>query len=211
MEKREFILGVQPLTEEEYASVDNDRLILRAIALLEKSGVEAVFDNVVVLSYRLFPARFSLIGFPEYPDAKRVHDCLWHCVYKTKKWLAGNPKSGYRLTEKGTLVLERTRWSSSNEGEAVRPSHGKAHRKQAFFVSSLKGSSAFRKYLKGQGKIITELELREALRGRWDTSKTTIRQNYGRYLDYARDLEDSDALGFLTEMRRDWPQLLGGE
>jgi hypothetical protein len=73
--------------EAKYENVDLDHLIMYVISQLEKIGADLSFENAAVAAFKLFPKKFSLPGYPEYPDGKRIHDCLFRCTFKTKQWL----------------------------------------------------------------------------------------------------------------------------
>jgi hypothetical protein len=91
-------------SKDDYLSMDKDRLILISIDHLNSKNIESTFDKLTVATFKLFPKKFSLIGFPEYPDAKTVNDCV-----KTKKRVFGNAQTGYKVTEKGKYFLEETK------------------------------------------------------------------------------------------------------
>jgi hypothetical protein len=58
-------------SKDDYLSLDKDRLILIVIDYLNSKNIETTFDKLTVAAFKLFPKKFSLIGFPEYPDAKK--------------------------------------------------------------------------------------------------------------------------------------------
>jgi hypothetical protein len=77
-----------------YMPLDKDRLVLFAVNYLESKKIEPTFDKVVATAFRLFPKKFSLIGFPEYPDGKTIYYCVYNHCTLTKKWLFGAEKAG---------------------------------------------------------------------------------------------------------------------
>jgi hypothetical protein len=198
---------LKALDEKVLSHVDNDRLILYVVSALVEQGFEPTFDKIVVAAFKIFPSRFSLIGFSQYPDAKRVHDCLWHCTYKTKRWLSGNAKSGFGLTEKGEYMLNETRSRLTGEVESSKEFDTKARRKEVYFVELLKKTSAFRKFTEGNGYLISSVEVRELLRVGNETSKEILRKNLLRYLEYAQKLEARDAEEFLKFVQTRWSNL----
>jgi hypothetical protein len=202
-----LVESLEAIGKEVFSHIDNDRLILYAVSILGESEIEPTFDSVVVAAFKLFPSRFSLIGFPEYPDAKRVHDCLWHCTYKTKMWLSGNAKSGFNITEKGRYILKETKRRLSGEVEAPRKFGTKARRKEVYFIDLLRKTSAFRKFTVGNGNTISSMEIRELLRVGNEASKEILRKNLQRYLEYAQKLEASDAQEFLKFVQTKWGDL----
>ena len=182
-------------------NIDNDRLILYVINLLEEMKIEPTFDKTVVTSFKLFPSRFSLIGFAEYPDGKRVHDCLFHCTYKPKNWLSGNAQSGYKITEKGKYFLNETNKILKGEINLGKTYSIKVKRKELTFINLLKKTSAFKKFSIGNRESITKEEINESLRVRGD-SPELIKKHIEKYYEYANIINDLEVLDFLNFIKK---------
>jgi len=73
--------------EKDYMALNKDRLTLFAVSFLESKKIEPTFDKIVVASFRLFPKKFSLIGFPEYPDGRTIYYCVYNHCTLNNKWL----------------------------------------------------------------------------------------------------------------------------
>ena len=202
-----FFNRLLPMKKEQYKQINNDRLVLYGVYLLEKKEIEPTFDNVVMAVFKLFPERFSLIGFPHYPDAKRVHDCLWHCTYKTKHWLDGNAKSGFRLSKKGQYILEETFSKMKGKIKVGKVFDTKVKRKEVFFIDWIKKTGAFKKYTNGKGDSISEVEVREFLRVSNEASKDIMRQNLEKYRGYVRKIGDPLVEEFLKFIEGKWGSL----
>ena len=124
--------------EKDYLPIDKDRLVLFVVNYLESRDIEVTFDKVVVASFKLFPKKFSLIGFPEYPDAKTVNDCVFlHCV-KTKGWLSGNAQTGYKITNKGKYFLDEAKKMLEGKIKVSRHYGTIPRRKELTFINLLK-------------------------------------------------------------------------
>jgi hypothetical protein len=202
-----FFERLKAFESQKTSHIDNDRLIIYAVSVLEEKDIEPTFDNVAVAAFRLFPTRFSLIGFPNYPDAKRVHDCLWHCTYKTKMWLSGNAKSGFALTDKGKHVLSDVRCRLTGEVEVARDFETGPRRKEVFFIGLLKKTSAFKKFAAGNEDEISPMEVREMLRVGNEESKEILCKNIRRFSEYSRRLGAEDIEKFLQFVRAKWRDL----
>jgi hypothetical protein len=194
---KQFFQNLKPFEENSYALIDNDRLIIYAVSLLEKNNIEPTFDKVVVTAFKLFPQRFALIGFPEYPDGKRIHDCLWHCFYKTKRWLEGNAKSGYYLTDKGKKILLETERRLKGEIQVIKEYSAKAKRKEVFFLELLKKSRAYKKFIEGKKDEISNIEILEVLRVSENTKYELVKENLEKYFEYATLLNEENIKNFL--------------
>jgi hypothetical protein len=69
-------------------------------------------------------------------------------------------------------------------------------RKEATFISILKKTKAYEKYLQNEKELISKSEFLEALRVQSD-SKALIRANLTKYLEYARRINESSVIKFL--------------
>jgi len=183
--------------ERDYLPIDKDRLILFSLDCLNSKGIETTFDKLTVAAFKLFPQKFSLIGFPEYPDAKTVNDCIYlHCV-KTKGWVSGNAQTGYKITEKGTYYLDQAKKMLEGKIKVARQYGTVPRRKEFTFINLLKKTEAYKKYSKGEKEKITISEILESLKVPTSGSKETIEKHLKKYLEYAKRINDSSAVGFL--------------
>lgn len=204
MEARKFVKKLKPFKEELYAgTISRDRLALYAVDILTKRGVEPTFDNITVTLFKLFPKAFSLITFPEYPDARTVANTLWHCVDKSKRWLEGNPKSGYKLTLKGEKILEKTLpvLMGKEKPPTSRRYNVKPERKEVYFINLLKSSDAFKKFKAGKSDDITDWEIRDCLIVTQETPPSILERNFEKMKEYAQILEEKDVLNFLSTIK----------
>lgn len=188
----EKVLALEAFKEDQYEDMDLDRLTLVTIKTLLDREIEPTYDNIIVANFKLFPKKFSLPSFPMYPDGKRAHDSLWHVSYKTKKWISGNPKSGYAFTEKGLYELEEA------YNRLGRPDlwtgQGKVKRKESYFIDTItRNSLVFSKWSQGKENEIKKWEVLELLSA---TSMDTAKKNLESRLKYASSLEDKEALKF---------------
>jgi len=190
----------------DYLTLDKDRLVLFAVDFLGSKNIEPTFDKIVAASFIFFPKKFSLIGFPEYPDSNVIRECLHlHCT-KSKNWLSGNLRSGYKVTEKGRYFLEETK--KMLEGKIkITKSHGIIpKRKEVTFIEALKKTDAYKKYLQNMKQEIKQSEILEALKVSSNANKLT-ESHLKRFLEYANRINDSSVVEFLefikTKLRGD--------
>jgi hypothetical protein len=208
----DFFQKCKPLDENQYAHINNDRLILYAVELLEENRIEPTFEKVVLVAFKLFPKRFSLLGFPEHPDAKTVYYSLLHIAYYKRGWLSGNMKSGYNVTSKGKQILSQILTAMSGKVYVKKEVASRPERKEVYFVGLLKKSSAFQKYISGKADELTELEIRVMLRTRMDTPSEILRENFEKDLQYAQRIGESKVVEFLDYIKNSpkWAPLISG-
>lgn len=204
-EKINDLISVQEIND---INIDNDRLMIYTVNRLEEMKIEPTFDKIVVAAFKLFPSRFSLIGFKEYPDAKRVHDCLFHCTYKTKGWLIGNAQSGYKVSNKGKYYLEEIQKIMNKEIELPKEYKEKVKRKERTVIDSLKETKAFDNYIKGKGDELNKEDIKEALKIFKYANEKDIENNLNKYLSYAKILDDKSAIEFLNFINKNKKRLI---
>jgi len=180
----------------DYSSLDKDRLVLFAVDFLELRKIEPTFDKIVVATFKLFPTKFSLIGFPEYPDGRTIYYCVFnHCTI-TRKWLSGNVQSGFRITDRGKYFLEETKKILEGKIRLTKKYSTIPRRKELTFLNLLKKTPAYRKFLEGRQGDITEFEILEALKVQ-PKSPSLMSKHVEKYLEYALRLSDKNVVKFL--------------
>lgn len=208
---KQFFENLQPFEVEKYAHISVDKLVVYATGLLIKNSVEPLFENIVMAAFKLFPEMFSLVGFSQHPDSKRVRDSLFHCVYKTKGWLIGSTKagwggkSGFFLTEKGRGVfaeVEKMLEKKTIPQEVKSKIELKVDLKQKSIIQATKKMDVYIMFQRGDLDKISEYDLRRALRGTRSTSVPKLLDNYEKLKNYGRDLGDEEFLKFLDFVKK---------
>lgn len=93
---------LKPFKVKNYELLDLDRLIVYVLFLLEQKKVPLYFDYIAVASFKLFPKKFSMANFKQYPDTNRISKALRRLVDpKRKNWAKGSIEHGFSLTEAG--------------------------------------------------------------------------------------------------------------
>jgi hypothetical protein len=91
--------------EESYRDIDLTGLAAFTILRLNDLHIPNTFENLVVALFKLFPIKFSLVGFDQYPDAARVNRTLLQLGPKYRNWARGSVQKGFVLTEAGNLKV----------------------------------------------------------------------------------------------------------
>jgi hypothetical protein len=186
--------------EGDYISLDKDRLVLFAVGFLESKKIEPTFDKIVITTFKLFPKKFSLIGFPEYPDGRTIYYCVFNHCTLTKKWLLGNMQSGFKITERGRYFLDETKKMLEGRIKINRTYKTVPRRKEATFITELKKTNAFKKYMGDIKEEITKFEIYEALKAPLNAKELAL-AHLEKYLDYANKIGDLQAIKFLEVVR----------
>jgi len=185
----------------DYLPIDKDRLVLFVVDYLESKGIEVTFDKVVAASFKLFPKKFSLVGFPEYPDALTVHYSAYIHNVKSKGWLQGNVQTGYKLTEKGRYFLDEAKKMLEGKIKVTRKYGTIPRRKEFTFINLLKKTTAYDKFSKNKKEEITISEIFECLKAPQD-SKEIAKKHLEKFLEYSERINDSFAIEFLKFIKK---------
>ena len=111
---------VSAYPESVYASIDLNRLASFTVHWLQEHRMPTTFENIVVAGFRMFPLKFALEGYSEYPDAARINRALLQLRPKYRNWARGNVQKGFVLTESGLAEVKRVKDAlSSGNTETV--------------------------------------------------------------------------------------------
>ena len=186
----------------DYMPIDKDRLVLFAVSQLELKQIEPTFDKIVAAAFRLFPNKFALIGFPEYPDGRTIYYCTYNHCTLDRKWLVGNVQSGFKVTEKGKYFLDETEKMLSGKIRVGRSHETVPRRKEATFMAELRKTAAFREYSDYPEGNISKSSMFDALKAPMD-HKELAQLHLEKYLEYAKRIGDSDATNFLKALEKE--------
>jgi len=196
MKDKEKLEELKPFIESKYNNIDLDHLIMYVIKELERIKVNLSYENAVVAAFRIFPKKFSLPGFPEYPDSNRVDQCLWRCSGKTRQWLGGKARQGFAITPKSRLIFKESEDLLEGRKPTKTKAHSQTRRKETILAETIE-SSAYKKFLEGNGNLITEGELCFLLQGTLDSEKDTLKKNLDLLKMFANELEREEITTFL--------------
>ena len=201
MTDKEKIQKLKPFDLEKYDNIDLDHLVLYAVSQLDKLNVDLSFENAAVAAYKLFPKKFSLLGYPEYPATKRVHDCLFRCTFKTKKWLGGKTAQGYVITDRSKKFIQEAENLLSIPSNKKKKATSQTRRKE-MLLAEVVTSPAYKKYINKQGETISRSEFCYLLQGTLDSDKELLKENLLSLKKFSKELEREDIIQFL-----DWIEI----
>lgn len=100
------LLNLQPISASRYENEQLAALTVYSIWWLRHWSLRPTVESITVLNHRLFPDKFGMESFPEYPDANRTLRSLLQCGPKYRGWLSGSNKRGYVITPRGRTLIE---------------------------------------------------------------------------------------------------------
>lgn len=205
---RDLFKKITAYPEARYSSIDLTGLACVAIQWLQEHQVPASFENIVVSLFRMFPGKFSLEGFPEYPDATRVNRSLLQLRPKYRNWARGNVQKGFILSDKGLKkvkeVLGTITGEPSVQAKGRHPAHQKLPRTIDFSkeILSIEQSSAFQKWKQGKLAENSNIELLNVFGAFAYTPFRAVKERAAQLIKIAAQLERDDMVAFLKAVQK---------
>lgn len=208
---KEKIEKLKAFDVSKYENVDLDHLVMYTMSQLEKIGADLSFENAVVATFKLFPKKFSLLGFSSYPDSLRVYTCLWRCsTDKKKQWLGGKIRQGFVITNRSRRFIKE----AEDRLKGLYPEDMKAPsqtRRKESLLAEVTSSSAYSKYIKGQRDSISAAEFCFLLQGTLDSTREILKGNLTSLKQFAEELDRKDIFEFLGWLEQHFTKFLGNK
>ena len=193
-----------------YSKISYDDLLVYALSEAQNGSRSVTFENLVAKAFELFPKRFQLPGYPNWPDSSLVEKSWVRC--RTDKGLIyGSKSKGFTLTSKGAFtargVLARLK-QKPLESSGV---HIKGDRKtrSGRVVKHIEESPAFQKYSNSKKlEGISEFEFCDLLYSTLDTKPDYRKRNLEELKYHAKVYERSDLVSFLEKLEEQFQNLL---
>lgn len=207
MSKIDDIKKINIPNKNKFGDLTPDEIIMVIIEALNKNNIEVLYENVTVLSFLEFPEIFSLLGYPSFPDGKRVHDCLLHLGKHGKRLIVGDRKKGFDFSDKGKVILEEIygKIKFSDEENYVKPQPPKT--KEIQMIQWIKSTPAYNKFLEKNNDGISEYEIRSLLRGTNLSTSEYLQKSLDVYISYAQTAKEEEVLIFLRLVEKKWKHL----
>ena len=209
-----------------YTKVVLNDLVVYSVYYLHKQGHETMSEDIVSACFVLFPRRFSLRKYPQYPDSGIVSRRWGDC--KRKGYLRGNAVKGFQITARGIKRAEKVekllgkplkpvrvaKPTSSPKGkveelavperEAVHPELKRHARK---YVRSIETSDAYKHFKKGAP--LNEFDFRSMLLCTMESPPATLARNLNQFKEYVSIHDRKDLSSFLEFCESKFSSLLG--
>ncbi len=208
-------------SEDIQKKVGRDRSVVYAVDFLQKYNIDATFQRICIVCFKLFPESFSFSEFLQYPDSRSIRNCLWHCVHKSKGWLIGSDKTKYNVTEKGKEIvdifvkildkgadIDSLPFSLKIRGKSRKDYTTKQPDKEVQYITEIKHSIAF-KLFKEKNTEIKSLDIKKSLGGDRYSPWTYL---YNKLLQGIKDSEianDNEVKQYLYWLKDNWTKLIG--
>src|SRR3989338_48308 len=208
---KKITLGARRFPAENYDGFDLDRLVVYALHALEEKGVPLYFDFISVELFRLFPRKFSMANFRQYPDTNRISKALRRLTdQKRKNWSTGNVGNGFYLTDLGREMAKQVSGSLKNplpkkdrRSIVVSKSRGKSPSDD---TQEIKVSEAFKKWFANEE--VNNHEFFAFLKAAPYTPKQLLIEHLKRLKVSATTTKDKEVLEFLSWLEKKFSNLL---
>lgn len=195
-----------------YGRIALNDLVTFAVYFLSQHGGEINAEDIVAACFKLFPERFQLRGYSEWPDSTVVNKRWLDC--RTRGLLHGSTAGGFSLTAKGLELAEKV--SAILMGKqrlfakpGLEKVSGEMRTRAGRFVRSLETSEAFQKFsVNGPSANISEFDFRDMLLCTMESSERTLRNNLEQFRQFAALCRRADLVEFLNECQRKFGRLL---
>jgi hypothetical protein len=200
------LTAITSFSEQTYNDLDLTGLVAYTLNWLIDAAIPTSFENVVVAAFRMFPSKFALVGFPEYPDAARVNRSLLQLGPKYRNWARGSVQKGFVLTDRGTRKVEEVSQALASDGATqVRAPRPASRRRTMDFdseLANLMSSVLFQKWSLQALDKGTEIELLDLLGAYAYTSPKVLRSRLQQLEQLAEQLSRADLVSFLSDVRQ---------
>jgi hypothetical protein len=208
---------------EQYKDSALTSLTAYSLYWLHQWQLPRTIEAIAILNWRLFPEKFSMVGFPEFPDAFRTNRSLLQMQPKYRNLLTGAATKGFSLNARGMEIAKdlnaqiglpvKADGRSLRQASAASVAHIKTKGpprsiEPARQLSRLRESKLFEKWRDG---AMTDRDLIHvhALLGIFDHTPIPVRMRAMKDLERsAQKLEDEEAEKFLSDVRRAFPHVL---
>ena len=196
--------------KETYESISYDDLVTYVVYLLTAgNGSQTTFEDIVAKAFHLFPKRFSLRGYPDWPDSAVVNKS-WLRSRTDKKYIVGSVKDGFRLTQRGLQVAERIEGQLEREpaigGQSIR---SELRTRSGRLLKSIESSSAFLDFRRTSlVDHMTEDDLSDVLLTLPDTPPSRLSSNLEQFRAAADLYDRDDVQDFLNAVEKQFPAKL---
>ncbi|HUG34677.1 MAG TPA: hypothetical protein VMJ90_07900 [Anaerolineales bacterium] len=202
-----------------YVKIPLNDLVVYSIYFLHRQGSAIAAEDIISACFVLFPRRFSLQKYPQWPDSAAVSRRWSDC--KSKGYLRGNAVEGFHLTARGIKRAEKVGKSLRRfivkAVPAPRPKlkapavplqtvHPDLKARARKYIRTIESSDAYRHYKRKTP--LNEYDFRSLLLCTMESPPSTLARNMEHFKEYVRIHDRGDLLTFLESSEAKFSHLL---
>jgi len=181
-----------------YLNIGIDDLSIYAISQIVAKKEECTQERIIKECFTLFPERFGMARYPQWPDFDRVHLSIVRC--QRKGWITGSSKTGFKITSFGESASKKivTKLNKSSAASSTRKPVESSRGKWESIIKYLKSSDIFKRYEKDPVSIqISDKDVRKLMVCTLESPIRVVRQNLVNSLGIAKEFKDKILFSFL--------------
>jgi hypothetical protein len=190
-----------------YTKVTLNDLVVYSVYYLHKQRSEITSEDIISACFVLFPKRFSLRKYSQWPDSGIIRR-RWSDG-KSKGYLRGSAASGFQITAKG---IKRAEKIEKSLGKVMKPvpalkfktkksvllaqtTHPELKARARKYIRSIEMSEAYKHYRKKMP--LNDFDFRSLLLCTMESPPTTLARNMEQFKEYVKIHDRKDLLTFL--------------
>ncbi len=203
---KKTVKGLKPYKEGQYKNIIQDQLAIFTMDLLEKKGIPLYFEYIGVALFKLFPKKFSLITFREFPDLYRISNMLRLRLRPSgRNWAVGNIKTNFSITPLGKEIAKETERLLNNpeQQKNIRTKKNESKRIKSIQgdVNEILDSRLFQKWREKKEEM-SEFEILPFLGVMSFTKMDVIQKRISRLRDICKNTKNSEAEAFINDIAK---------
>ena len=223
-EDRKHLMDLQPFHRKQYENLALTSLLAYCAYCLQEWKLPGSKENLTVAAFKMFPTKFSMVDWPEYPDKERVNRTLLQMRPKYRNLATSVTDKGVYLNSNGlreaTALAARLGGLSSakHEGGEISPEDLRAERggrprsiHSEDLIARLKKSRLYQLYASGKFTETEAIHLIGMLGAYDHTPSKEKRGLLKQLIDSAVDLNDKGTIEFLSQVEKRFSNYLHKE
>lgn len=211
MNTKKVLAGLKRFPATNYDDFDLDRLVVYALFILEENKISLYFDFIAVILFKLFPLKFSMANFRQYPDTNRISKALRRLTdQKRRNWATGSIENGFYLTDLGREMAKQVSNSLKNPVKkrdrkpiVVSKSRGKSPSDD---IKEIRVSEAFKKWFSNEE--VNNHEFFAFLKAAPYTPKQLLAEHLKKLRVSATTTKNKEVMEFLVWLEKKFSNLL---
>ena len=98
------LFTIEKISEQLTEGISLAKLTAYSLFWLQEWELRRTIESISVLNWKLFPDKFAMVGFPQFPDSLRTNRSLLQGQPKYQNLLTGTATKGFSLNEHGLTV-----------------------------------------------------------------------------------------------------------
>ncbi len=201
----QFILDIGTIDKRRYGDMDLDSLALYGLHYLKENNIPLFFEFIAIALFKLFPERFSMENFNQFPDTNRISKALRRLTdEKRKSWATGNIENGFTITEFGYEAaeqiaerLKRKVGTILERRQRVTRTRGRSSRDM---IKEIRNSELFKKWTSKPSQP-TVFEVTAFMNAAPYTPKNLLLKHLEQMNGAAKEEDDRNVINFLAWLK----------